>query len=99
MPLITIPGNKHTRMRFRVPSNGWIQYRVESQEHPVTTYLFDKPGLDEFYGGQGDIYSHGGFSRRKRHEQEIRLLFAGHWYLVILNPEPTPVHVFYEVHS
>jgi hypothetical protein len=98
MPLAAIKPGKFLQVRYSVPRNRWIEYSVEA-DRPVSTFILDEAGLQEFMKKGGDVYSYyGGFHRRRSHHQELRLPFKGDWYLVIENEddkEPAAVH--YEV--
>lgn len=100
MPIATIKPGKDLRIKFPVPRGRVIEYEVEA-EHPVSTWVLDEEGLQQFSRKRGDdtISSYyGGFHRRYNHRQELRLPFTGWWYLVIENLEGRkPVAVHYEV--
>jgi hypothetical protein len=89
----------HLRIRYPVPSDGWIEYTVEADGAPVTTWVLDEDGLKEFNNGKKDVFSYyGGFPKRYKHHQELKLPFRGWWYLIIENNdryEPAAIH--YEV--
>jgi len=89
----------HLRVRYPVPRNGWVEYTVEADGVPVTTWILDDDGLREFNSGRKDITSYyGGFTHRYKHHQEIRLPFRGWWYLIIENDSRSePAAVSYEV--
>lgn len=86
----------HLRIRYPVPRDGWVEYTVEADGVPVTTWVLDEEGLKEFNNGRKDIFSYyGGFANRYKHHQELRLPFRGWWYLIIENTshdDPAAVH-------
>jgi hypothetical protein len=99
MPTVTIKPGKDLRVRFQVPRSRVIEYAVEA-EHPVTTWVLDEEGLQQFSTRSLDEVTsyYGGFHKRYTHHQELRLPFTGWWYLVIENldgHQSTAVH--YEV--
>lgn len=98
MPTLTVKPGEDVRIRYPVPRNGLIEYEVEG-DRPVTTFIFDKAGLEEFLHDKEYITSYyGGFPDRRYHNQEIRLPFRGWWWLVILNDdEDKSAAVHYEV--
>ncbi len=99
MPVALIKPDKHLRVKYRVPSRGSIDYYVEA-DRPVTTFIVDKAGLEEFYDkGTEEVTSYyGGFPHRKVHDEQIRLPFKGDLYLLIINDDDkNPVAVFYSV--
>ena len=97
MPTSLIEPKGYLRIRYRVPPRGLIEYKVEA-DRPVSTYVLDEEGLEEFLGRGKDITSYyGGFYNRYEHRQEIRLPFRGWWYLVIDNTSRYPIAVHYEV--
>ena len=77
-----------------------MEYTVEASL-PVTTFVLDEEGLQEYNKKGSDIYSYyGGFSHRRIHEEKVRLPsdVDGPWYLIIQNDsEKEPVAVRYEV--
>ena len=98
VPTLTLKPGDDVRIRYPVPRNGLIEYTVEA-ERPVTTYILDREGMDEYMGRKSYVTSYyGGFPTRRNHHQEIRLPFRGWWWLVIQNDdEKRPVAVHYEV--
>jgi hypothetical protein len=72
-----------------------IEFDVEGDD-PVTTYVVDQDGLDQFYAGE-DIDAFGGFHRRRKHNDEVTIPPNTPWYLVIMNEEQHPVAVSYDV--
>jgi hypothetical protein len=89
----------HLRIRYPVPRKGWIEYTVEADGVPVTTWVLDEKGLKEFNSGKEDVSSYyGGFAQRYKHHQELKLPFSGWWYLIIENnSHDDPAAVHYEV--
>jgi hypothetical protein len=89
----------HLKIRYPVPRDGRIEYTVEADGAPVTTWVLDEQGVKEFNKGKEIIESYyGGFPKRGYHHQELRLPFRGWWYLIIENPsrsDSSAVH--YEV--
>jgi hypothetical protein len=101
MPVALLQPRTYLHLRFPVPQRGFtrrglINYKVEASL-PVDTYVFDEEGLQRFASGNQEFFYYGGFPQREQHNQEIRLPFQGHWYLVINNPHPEPVAVYYDV--
>jgi hypothetical protein len=98
MPLVAIKPGKYLQVKYPVPRNRWVEYEVEA-DRPVSTFILDETGLQEFMKKGADVYSYyGGFHRRRNHHQELRLPFKGDWYLVIENEDDKePVAVHYEV--
>lgn len=97
MPPLSLAPNTHIRLRFTVPRNKRVGFRVEAED-PVETYVFDGDGLREFYHDGLTDSSVGGFSRPRRiHDQEITVPFRGHGYLVILNPTDHHVGINYDL--
>jgi hypothetical protein len=96
--LYAIKPNKHLRLRYRVPRKHRIEYRVEASL-PVTTFVLDEDGLEEYNKKGSDVYSYyGGFSHRKHHAEKVDIPFDGFWYLIIQNDSDTvPVAITYEV--
>ena len=73
-----------------------MEFEVEA-DRPVNTYVVDREGLEQFSHGRPEFPAYGGFARRKRHFQEVRLPFRGPWYLIVLNPSDKPATVHYQV--
>ena len=72
-----------------------IEFDVEGND-PVTAYVMDKDGLDQFYAGEDmDVFY--GFRRRRKHNDEVTIPSNTPWYLVIMNEEDHPVAVSYDV--
>jgi hypothetical protein len=84
-------------VRYIVPSTGIIEYHVEA-EHPVTTFVLDDEGLEEFTRAVRIRSYYGGFTNRRRHDEEVHFPFrSGYWYLVIVNERHQPTAVYYQV--
>jgi hypothetical protein len=100
MPVALIKPNSHLKIKYPVPRGRRIEYEVESDK-PVTTYVLDEEGLDQFYNGRAEYITsyYGGFSGRRKHYQQLKLPFKGDWYLVIKNDQDKAVAVHYEVSS
>jgi len=98
MPVLTLSANSYLQYGYQVPRNGLVAYYVEA-ERPVNTYVVDKTGLDQFLRGEPYVNSYGGFQDRPQHRQEVVLPFQGWWYLIILNRNPWPVAVYYQVRA
>jgi hypothetical protein len=99
MPIATIKPGQDLKIRFPVPKSRVIEYEVEA-DRPVSTWVLDEEGLHQFSSKHSDDVTsyYGGFHRRYRHQQELRLPFSGWWYLVIDNlDDKNPVAVHYEV--
>jgi hypothetical protein len=96
LPTTLLPANKFISTGYKVLRSGRVEFSVES-ELPVTTYIMDKKGLEDFQEG-GDIYSYGGFTNRKIHHDKLYLDFRGIFYLVIMNEKNEPTAVHWEVY-
>ena len=97
VPTLTLPANKHLRIRLKLRSQGLVRFHVEASM-PVNTYIFDEDGIAEFHATGIYDMSYGGFIRRKIHDQTVRLFLNGAWFLIILNPQRSSVAVHYEVY-
>jgi hypothetical protein len=72
-----------------------IEFDVEAND-PVTAYVIDKDGLDQFYAGKDmDVFY--GLRRRRKHNDEVMIPPNTPWYLVIVNEDDRPVAVSYDV--
>jgi hypothetical protein len=97
MPSTTIKADQYIQLEYRVPRNGWIEFEIDANG-PVTSYVLDKVGLNDFAEGITDFHYYGGFARRDYHQQKLYLPFNGSWFLVISNRSRTyDVRVRYEV--
>jgi hypothetical protein len=100
MPLAVIKANSHLTPRYSGPRKRRIEYEVEAS-HPVTTFVLDEEGLQEYNRRGSDVYSYyGGFSHRRVHREKVDLPsdFDGPWFLIIQNDNAKePVAVRYEV--
>lgn len=86
MRLAKLKPNTHIVVTSPVPRGRRVWYHVESDGVPVTTYLVDDIGLQEFYDVHTNrIGSYGGFSRRYVHDEDVLLRFSGQWHLVVMN--------------
>jgi hypothetical protein len=102
MPLAAIKPNSHLKIRYPAPRKHRIEYEVEANL-PVTTFVLDEEGLQEYNKKGSDVYSYyGGFAHRRVHKEKVILPseFDGFWYLIIQNDsEKDPVAVRYEVYA
>lgn len=101
MPTALLKPHSYLKVRYSVPKNGSVEYKVEANR-PVNTFIVDEEGLKEFLGRGEEVYSYyGGFAKRREHQQELRLPLKvrvqGWWYLIIDNPNSESVAVHYEV--
>jgi hypothetical protein len=100
MPLTAIKPNSHLKLRYPIDRRRRIEYEVEANL-PVTTFILDEEGLQEYNSRGSDVYSYyGGFSHRRVHREKVELPsdFDGPLYLIIQNDdEKQPVAVRYEV--
>jgi len=101
MALEVIKPNSHLKLRYSLPlRKRRVEYEVEANR-PVTTFVLDDDGLEEYNKRGSDVYSYyGGFSHRRVHREKVDFppSFQGPWYLVIQNDsEKEPVAVRYEV--
>lgn len=98
MPTVLLEPDTHLKIRYPVPRNGLVEYTVEADGYPVTTYVVDEQGLKEFNRGEDIGSYYGGFTKRYKHHQELRLPFRGKWYLLVVNPSHRDsVAVHYDV--
>src|SRR5690242_936267 len=98
MPVELLEPDTHIAIRYPATRKRRIAFNVEAND-PVTTYIVDKDGLDQFYAGE-DIEAFGGFHRRRTHyDDDVRIPPNKPWYLVIMNKEDHPVAVSYDVSS
>lgn len=98
MPTQTLPPGTYLHFEFSfIRKRGTIRFNVEA-EFPVDTYIIDDNGFYEFKSGH-EFTTYGGFFNREEHQQELRVPYEGYWYLVIRNPQTTPVAIHYEVYG
>jgi hypothetical protein len=102
MPVAVIKPNSHLKVKYSVPKKRRIEYEVEASV-PVTTFVLDEEGLQEYNKKGSDVYSYyGGFPHRRVHKEKVDLPsdFDSSWYLVIQNDSTKdPVAVRYDVYS
>lgn len=96
LPTTLLPANKFIFTGYKIPTSGRVEFFVES-ELPVTTYILDEEGLEDFQAGD-EIYSYGGFTNRKLHHEKLYLDFKGIFYLVIMNEKNEPTAIHWEVY-
>ncbi|MCR4318245.1 MAG: hypothetical protein NUW37_18030 [Planctomycetes bacterium] len=98
MATTLLDSGTHLCIRFSASKKRELEFYVEAQK-PVSTYILDREGKDAFYDGEEPRdYSYGGFTNRKRHEQEIKLPYPGEWFLLIVNWEDNEdIAVHYEI--
>jgi hypothetical protein len=66
-------------------------------DEPVTTFVVDRDGLEQLRQSASSVDSYGGFWRRGRHHQSLRLPYSGEWYLVIENTGNAITDLTYKV--
>lgn len=87
---------EYLSLRHRVPRRGRVEFMVESNV-PVTTFVVDEDGLQEFEEGE-EVSAWGGFHNRRLHQDKLTLPFRGNWWLLIVNESRRNAAVHYEVY-
>lgn len=93
-----IRAGKYRVLSFETPRSRSIYFVVKS-DVPVSTYIVDDVGLEDFENGDS-VPSYGGATRRRNHKGTVMLsgLMKGDpWYLVIHNHNDVTAHIRYEV--
>ena len=66
-------------------------------DHPVTTYLVDDMGLEDYGNGQTPSY-YAGFKDRRNHLAELTLPGFSQYHLIIVNKSPdNPAKIEYTI--
>ena len=95
--LYAIQPNSHLELRYPVPRKRRIRFEVTASR-PVTTFVLDEEGLEQYKKGSRAVPSYGGFPNRKFHKEKLELPFDGYWYFVIQNEDKQfPAAVTYAV--
>ena len=66
-------------------------------DNPVTTYLVDDMGLEDYANGQTPSY-YAGFQDRRNHQAELTLPGFSRYHLIIINKSPdNPAKIEYNL--
>ena len=66
-------------------------------DNPVTTYLVDDMGLEDYANGQTPGY-YAGFKDRRNHQAELTLPNFSRYHLIIVNKSPdNPAKIEYDI--
>ena len=89
--------NQFLELGFRpLVTNPRVTFQVWA-DNPVTTYLVDDMGMEDYAGGNTPN-SFAGFSNRRNHQAELTLPNFNRYYLVIANNSPDcPATIEYDL--